>query len=371
MLAPTRLSEGTDILQTVLYRDILTGEAVARALLAARETADRFDISPAQAREVLEWLMRVGLLQKQTDESFAVVKVDAEDLAWACQTRLRLEGKAAIRLLRIDRLHLARLQAVNEEINRRIGDCDEKLLQFILLDYQFHQELLLSANLFVAREEAELIRAFHYLILGTPSVRKRERRQEIYTEHQRILQTIEQHDRTRLALVLLDHFHWAIPRHFPQIKVQPDLQAPELDGLYADLFGALRDVGDLFSNLGSGAFWFVSFQVQPLEMLQTAWDWLGSKVCQAVREAYLVYQWASRECLEEWCRYLHVPTHLFDTDLEAEFAPTRNGLPGTPAFPWPKSRSRFAFSAMTIRRRSTGIRRPRTRCLFSPTERNA
>ncbi|MBN1435954.1 MAG: GntR family transcriptional regulator [Sedimentisphaerales bacterium] len=171
-------------IRDAIQRLILEGEFTSGKRLGQRDLAQRFGVAQGLVREALLELQACGLVEIVDNRGVFVRQLDIPAIIEALQIRQMHEGLAArLCCQRTTRQDIDELRSISQQMHKLSKE--NKLSEMSWLDRQFHRRLLeLSGNSMLVRL------ADSYLILGK-AVRGGRDPDQVYAEHQALLQAIE------------------------------------------------------------------------------------------------------------------------------------------------------------------------------------
>ena len=191
-----------DPLVDALYLLIRTGELSPGQRVDQRAISERLEVSRTPLREALRALAADGVLVRTPNQGYAVAKLSAADLLQYYALRTFLESEILRSLEWPDEKQLDDLRAAN----RRCVEAAESgsIDALVSANGEFHLLMFSWSPLNILKAEVERIwrvsDPFRSLHLSNP-----ERRRNVATDHQRMIDTIEAHDAERLVELMDAH----------------------------------------------------------------------------------------------------------------------------------------------------------------------
>lgn len=182
---------------------VQAGEMDTQSWYSVYQLAEKLQISRSPVREGLLRLEEAGLIEFVRNRGFRIIETQPEEVSEIFSLRLAIEPTATARAaqLRTD-ASLAAMHDLLLKMDEAAKDKDETA--FFHWDQLLHEEILAAGH---AKRSAKILAQLraHTRILSDSTVRKYRTLEHVQSEHEPIVQAIEQQDPERAAKEMATH----------------------------------------------------------------------------------------------------------------------------------------------------------------------
>jgi DNA-binding GntR family transcriptional regulator len=182
---------------------ILSGRISPDEIFTEVKLAETLNTSRTPVRESLQDLLKEGLIIAIPRKGLAVRKVTSIEVEQIFLLRKSIESEVIQKL--IDRITNEQMHVL-EQIYRKQEEAmnDEDEVSFITLDQEFHLTLTRFANYELIEQ---ILLNLHNLctLIGLQAVKKKNRMNEVLTEHRDIIDALRKKEPTKAAEAIINH----------------------------------------------------------------------------------------------------------------------------------------------------------------------